>query len=138
MTTTTPRPTAETGLAFSVSIDWSTRQVTAAGPLDSITAALLLEAVNVLRRTNPGPITVDLLAVSRLDTAGMLALDEACSQQNWSGSTLALTVTDRIAFDLVRNGHGTLIGHPTWRPGSRPNTSQDARILSSDHAHARQ
>ena len=94
MITTATQANQAPALAFDVGIDWARRQVTATGPLDSTTAALFVEAIRVLRRSSHGPITVDLRGVSRLTAAGMLALDEACSHQNWSGTTLALKVTD--------------------------------------------
>jgi len=111
---------SETATAFGVSLDWASRQVVVAGPVSPATSRQLLEAINVLRRTSPGPLTVDLQAVDRLQLAGMVALDEACGLQNHSGSTLALRITDRQALDLVRYGYGALIGHPNWRPGARP------------------
>lgn len=127
MTTVAPlTSTQECAAGFEIGIDWAGRQVTVRGPLDSTTAALFVEAVHVLLRTSPGPITVELRTVNRLTAAGMLALHEACRRQNRSGSTIALKLSDQLALDLVRNGYGKLIGQPTWQPGA-------ARPASDNH-----
>ena len=117
--TTTPRyPDAEAEAGFDITINWTDRHVVVAGSFDETKAALLVEAIDVLRGASPGPITVDLRDVSHLYTAGLLVLGEACSRQRRSGERRP---EDRRSACVRPRPQGPKASSDTetWRAGSQ-------------------
>ena len=118
MTTLSPSPTDELLTVDSVTVDGTTRLVLA-GEVDCSTAPLLRRTLDAAFADEPRGITVDLEAVTFLDSAGLSTLAIAHRTAAAQGVRLRVLVGTRaVARALQVTGLWDLLGVEQIEPGA--------------------
>lgn len=120
MTATSIDPPAEELVSISVSRTDSHVLVTAAGEIDSSTAPVLSDQLTTLLDDSPREITVDMEAVTFLDSAGLCVLAAAHRRATGQGTAFRVVASVRpVVRPLQITGLWDLLAVP---PGTAEST----------------
>ena len=118
MTTVSPRPTSDLLTVDTVLADGAARLV-CAGEVDCSTAPDLRRALDDAFAGSPGSVTVDLEAVTFLDSAGLSVLAVAHRTADQTGARLRVLVGTRaVTRALQVTGLWYLLGVEQVHPGA--------------------
>ncbi|WP_336031286.1 STAS domain-containing protein [Geodermatophilus sp. FMUSA9-8] len=118
MTTVSPGPTSELLTVDAIPVDGAVR-IVCAGEVDCSTAPALRRALDGAFADRPRGVTVDLEAVTFLDSAGLSALAVAHRTADQAGVPMRVLVATRaVTRALQVTGLWELLGCETVHPGT--------------------